>query len=712
MKKLILLIFLISQFSTSVLAGESISEVQAKTIAENFVEIEKQNFPSWNEVSIKNSHAIYSSNGVVVGYEISFHDKKGNDRGYLIVGSDKSETIIPSFSENGSSIYDALVQYYESNLKQRFESLGLIPKETIFLGRIPFHFAVGVKFQEGDHIENNDFISQDGWFIFSPNPDSQKKIYKKSKLTRRSSRKSHEENKEFYDALINGDKNSKFFKKESSGKIGNVRRTREAVSSSINNVTPVEGSKLFSNFTQKMDPNKPWTKGGLINGKCAAGCGPVGWAILLEYWDRNGYPNLVSSITDNANRTATDPDVSWTINELRGYLETTCKDGQGETMPWNIDQGEDYIKSRGYEPNVSTNMDFEPGFWDVIRDINANRPPLVLFDSSKDFTISGSVLGIPNHYVVAYAYDDNFGTANDRFKVKTGWNSLPDYPTDKWFNRDTISHWGAGVTSVEITSPPSLPPNPYFDGTGSLVDPQNNNGCDGCERDYVKLHSHGVLASAGFFQVFKISGVCESIDLTGLNSASIEVRSWSGRGTDSEYYSINGSSTIPLTNTWNLVAFQTNHPIASGSTKTIKATCRSNNSSNVSEVSGIPMMFDGNYHWGGNGSIINHSNNQSHSDTQAGYGRNRDTAVLLGSKKTLSVFQVTNTQSCSKVKFSTPVSFNLSWKLWNEKNWQGSKTINDKDIFTFPTSDYWWILKVEAPAINNSDSRIDVVCES
>ena len=162
----------ISQFSTSVFAEVSISEVQAKIIAENFVKIEKQNFPSWNE--------------------ISFHDKKGNDRGYLIVGSDKNETIISSFSENGSSIYDSLVQYYESNLKQRFESLGLIPKETIFLGKIPFHFAVGVKFQEGNNVENNDFISQDGWFIFSPNPDSQKKIYKKNELTRRSSRKENE----------------------------------------------------------------------------------------------------------------------------------------------------------------------------------------------------------------------------------------------------------------------------------------------------------------------------------------------------------------------------------------------------------------------------------------------------------------------------------------------------------------------------------------
>ena len=63
-------------------------------------------------------------------------------------------------------------------------------------------------------------------------------------------------------------------------------------------MTPDENSKLFSNLYQE---RRGWTKGGLTNGKCAACCGPVGWAILLEYWDRNGYPNLISSITDNPN---------------------------------------------------------------------------------------------------------------------------------------------------------------------------------------------------------------------------------------------------------------------------------------------------------------------------------------------------------------------------------------------------------------------------
>jgi len=714
--KLISLIFtLIAYFASPVLcAEESISEDQARKIANNFIKIEKQNFPSWMNVSIKALYNIYSSNGYIVGYEISVHDKGGNDRGYIIVSSDKNKTIIPSFSENGLSISGSLFRYYENDLKQLFESLNLTTKEMRILGNLPFHFAIGIKFQELDYIDNANFIVQDGWFIFSPNPNSHQALYKKN--YKRNYRKlsltpSSKENRDFYNALINGDENSKFFKKISSGKINNIKKigSKSRMSSPINEGTIDDGtvdesSKLFSNIYQE---NREWTKGGVKSDKmCYAGCGPVAWAILLEYWDRNGYPNLISSKTDNSNRFTTDPDIRWSINELRGYLETTCSDdGGATTWPWDIDQGDEYIKARGYKSNVYSNT-LEPGFWQIIEDINANRPPIALFDLDD-----GGVVDIPDHYVVVYAYEDKSGTANDRFKAKNGWQIT----TDSWYSRETITLFGAGITSLIITSSPSSPPKPYFDGAGSLVDPQNkdnSNDC-GCKLDYVKLHSHKDKASAGFFQVFRIPGVCESISLNGLDSASIEVRSWTGRGNNSKYYSIHGNSTIPLLSKsiWNLVAFKTNQPIKKGTSKIVAAVCRGDNNSDVTEVSGNPMILNSEYHWGGNGSIINHSNNQFNSDTQAGYGRNRDTAVLLKSNKTLSVFQVTNTQSCRKVKFSTRLPFNLSWKTWNEKDWQGSKKINNEDTFIFPTSDYWWILKAEAPASSSDKARIDVVCE-
>lgn len=260
----------------------------------------------------------------------------------------------------------------------------------------------------------------------------------------------------------------------------------------------------------------------------------------------------------------------------------------------------------------------------------------------------------------------------------------------------------------------NLPLISHFDGTGSLIDPQNSSGCDGCGKDRVILHSHEGRASTGFFQVFKISGICESISLEGLGSAYIEVRSWDGRGTNSKYYSAEGSSSrIPLSSTWNLVAFTTKKEIPAGSIKDVTASCLSGGQiPNVTEISNSPLKFDLNYSWGGNGSLINHTNNQYNGDTQAGYGRVRDTVAIFRDKKALSVFQVTNSQSCKKVKFISPVSFNLSWKLWHEKEWRGSKTVRNNDVFTFPTDEYWWILKVKAPSAPNTEKpRIDAICQ-
>ena len=254
-----------------------------------------------------------------------------------------------------------------------------------------------------------------------------------------------------------------------------------------------------------------------------------------------------------------------------------------------------------------------------------------------------------------------------------------------------------------------------IDGTGSLIDPQRSlDECqDGCSRDLVTIHSHGQQPSAGLFQVFRIPGVCESVDLNDLGSATVEVRSWAGYGTDSKYYKTTHSShIIPLkSNVWNLIAFKTNEPLPANTSKTITASCLTDNHSNVTEISGTPMKFDSDYFYGGNASLITHSNNQYNKDAQDGYGRNKDTAVLLRDHKTLSLFQVTNSSSCRNVRFESPVSFNLSWKKWDERNWRGSKDFQDGDIFSFPTDNYWWILKVKAPATTKNKSRIDMICE-
>ena len=204
--------------------------------------------------------------------------------------------------------------------------------------------------------------------------------------------------------------------------------------------------------------------------------------------------------------------------------------------------------------------------------------------------------------------------------VYTIWDSsLENVPTsaDEWSTYFSNTHFTENYEPNRLISyiKSNLPiaqstAKPYFDGTGSLIDPEHkhdNDGCFGCGHDYVELHSHGEQPSAGFFQVYRVPGVCESIDLKGLGVGSVEVRSWDGRGTKSKYYTVNGDSVIPLTfNPWNLIAFKTASPIPAGSSKTVQAYCRKDNNPNVYEISGTPMEFDNSYYWGGE-CIINTS---------------------------------------------------------------------------------------------------------
>jgi murein DD-endopeptidase MepM/ murein hydrolase activator NlpD len=277
-----------------------------------------------------------------------------------------------------------------------------------------------------------------------------------------------------------------------------------------------------------------------------------------------------------------------------------------------------------------------------------------------------------------------------------------------------------------VGSHPAYVRSSYFDGTGSLVDPKGTGqGCKdsdgfGCYVDYVKLHSH-TEPSVGFFQIVTVPSVCESVELKGASSpyiqgAKVELRTWDGYGTESQYYEFNGTSAvIPLKKRsvgtqWNLIAVQTLSPIPLGSTRLISAHCVSSSyaTSNVRETAGEPTQFNNSYHWGGNGSIIGHSNN---TQVSSGFGKTRDDVVLMRDYPTLAALQVTKS-SCTKMRFTTPVSLELSWKNWDSENWLGTKTIVNGELFTLPIDiGYWAVLKIKAPATKQNGSMVRVVCE-
>lgn len=180
------------------------------------------------------------------------------------------------------------------------------------------------------------------------------------------------------------------------------------------------GIGAFAHYYQE---NRQWS-----NGKCYAGCATVAAAILLQYWDRNGYPGLISSPTDNDNWSVTDGDVRWTIDQLRMKMGTTCNGTSGSTSVPSIGPGlQSYISSRGAKLTASnTNSDM----WSRVKEeINAGRPTMLSFRlASKD-----------GHGAVIYEYTDNWFSNNDWICVANGWTGQPwncynvTSPSEPWY---------------------------------------------------------------------------------------------------------------------------------------------------------------------------------------------------------------------------------------------------------------------------------------
>lgn len=262
----------------------------------------------------------------------------------------------------------------------------------------------------------------------------------------------------------------------------------------------------------------------------------------------------------------------------------------------------------------------------------------------------------------------------------------------------------------------------WFDGTGSLVDPRKyGSGCaqqqdNGCDNDVVRLHPR-TTPSTALFQIVGTSGYCDSVQLSGLNGgAKVEIRSWSGYGTESIYYQLDSlPATIPLKNTnsgWNLLALTTTSPIPSGETRTISAKCVGSavKTSNVHTITSSPTQFGGDYFWGGNGSIIGHSNNIDTVDTRAGYGRNQDSVALMRDQGTIAAIQVT-ANSCRNLVFTAPVALKLSWKKWDSAAWLGSKVLRSGETLSIPSEiANWAVVMIQAPSTGANGSRVDIRC--
>ena len=380
---------------------------QAATIAKNFVAFNSGACCSeWQKATRFTARRVFSTDGIVVSYEVAVQSDEGEKLGFIIVAAQKGNgEVVTAFTSDGPSESDTLERYFATVIQPALAVVALKPIEKILIGTPTGAYAVGVKFAHHSSVLR-DVPVQGGYYLFGVNPGitALSFTYKDKEDRRRKLPGNPElqEESDLRNALLTGDFSSSLFQEVSSGEIDGLTKASASISGT------------FSSFYQE---KRAWTKGGLTNGTCYAGCAPVAWAIVLEYWDRNNYPKLISTDRDNSNTSTTDSDVRWTIDELRDVLKTTCTSAySGSTTYANAPKGISYAKSRGYSSSSSSNTSILwSAWWDLLSAVDSKKPPIAALDTNSD--------RVMDHSAVVYSYEDNWGTANDKYRFRTGWTS-------------------------------------------------------------------------------------------------------------------------------------------------------------------------------------------------------------------------------------------------------------------------------------------------
>lgn len=348
----------------------------------------------------------------------------------------------------------------------------------------------------------------------------------------------------------------------------------------------------------------------------------------------------------------------------------------------------------------------------------------------------GQVLGTttqfatPSHIHFGINTNSNFCSATG---CSAGWGRVPlDTP-------------GSFVDPIPWLSanPVSIIPSSLVDGVGSLVDPSNSGECSekagfGCVQDEAMLQRHS-LPSSAVFQVYRKSGTCEFVELSGLQQSYISVRGYAdtiplrGKSVRSTVYIAKGNPVrIPLMGTpWQLVTVTTTVPLPESS-RTIRLKCvagtfgsqpagavlidiapEDSQRLNDWKIVGLPLA-DGKGYAGGVGSILPYSRNADANDV----GRYKDVALTQYGSVGETYFQVMRRTGvlfdiCKNITISgrqsngdavaTAISFSYQMKRWSDPTWGAPVSAYLPARIPVATSDQWWLIKVSG-APNQSHS--------
>ena len=173
------------------------------------------------------------------------------------------------------------------------------------------------------------------------------------------------------------------------------------------------------------------------------GCSPTSAAMLMGYWDQNGYPNLWAGTPPTMNNPANDADpVNIVIEEIGDLMGTSTSppgsNDYGNTDPGNIDNGmRDFAKAQDSSYKFKAGNKYASDRWKhggswfegfsfeyLKREIDADRPMHVGIKANQ---LDPQPTDRWGHSIAVYGYQDNPGTDNDWVAVHDTW---PDGNSD------------------------------------------------------------------------------------------------------------------------------------------------------------------------------------------------------------------------------------------------------------------------------------------
>lgn len=341
---------------------------EANTSAIAFINSQRDRYPIWQTAQVSKIVSLYNLQGVLQGYEVQLKSTNSQPVGYLILEANLNKSTVAEFTAKGEAPSTSLIKEFNAKTGLTVDTSST---DIQLLWNGPGTSALTWANQ------------QNGIELIALNPTLRLEDY-------------HLSGK---------------YQNTSTADLKKPQRYRRAVTEKS------EGEAIDWGFTPFYQEDRFWSESSNDRHECYAGCTPVAAAMLIDFYDRNGFPFMIGDDSQQIHHAST-PLMRDTINQLRGFLGTYCReDGQGGTPQRNSTKIVDYMNSRGTEQWKARRITYASltTFTYLMNEIKAKRPAMVHYHSRGNIGT--------NHSAIAYGYiyggywSDNFLT------VRTGWSS-------------------------------------------------------------------------------------------------------------------------------------------------------------------------------------------------------------------------------------------------------------------------------------------------